>query len=198
MPSDNSSHGFVYVIKSRQGSIYKVGFTRNWNRRSKQLEVGRKTAAIKVFFTRDPEGVEKRIHEYWDGMRLPQSEWFTLNTEQVEELLIDIQSISNSVEEEWQKKIKQAKAYRRKEKERQLNVNARSNKTPDLSNRQREEVTQQDMNAVREKQRWENEFNRKTELRKAKQKRDEGLMLLGMAGFFFIIVPLIIHAIQGN
>ena len=87
IPSNDSSYGSVYVIKSRQGSIYKVGFTRNWNRRSKHgLEVGKKTDAIKVFFTRDPEDVEKRVHKYWDGMRCPQSEWFALSSEQVEEL----------------------------------------------------------------------------------------------------------------
>ena len=109
MPSNDSSYGSVYVIKSRQGSIYKVCFTRNWNRRSKQLEVGKKTDAIKVFFTRDPEDVEKRVHKYWDDMRLPQPEWFALSSEQVEELLSDIQVISNSVEDEWLRKLEQAK-----------------------------------------------------------------------------------------
>ena len=194
IPSDESSYGSVYVIKSRQGSIYKIGFTRNWNRRSKQLEVGKKTDAIKVFFTRDPEDVEKRVHKYWDGMRLPQSEWFALSTSQVEELLIDIQSISNSVEEEWQKKTNQAKAYRQKEKERELNIKASTDISYNSSISERQEAVRKRNNAEQELQRWK----RERELKKAKQKMQEGLVLMGMGVFILVFTALIIRAIEGN
>ena len=194
MPSDESSYGSVYVIKSRQGEIYKVGFTRNWNRRSKQLEVGKKTDAIKVFFTRDPEDVEKRIHKYWDGMRLPQSEWFALSTKQVEELLSDIQSVSNSVEEEWHRKISQAKAYRQKEKERELNIKVSTDISFNSSISERQEAVRKSNNAERELQRWK----RERELKKAKQEMQEGLVAMGMGVFILVFAALIIRAIEGN
>ena len=194
MPSDESSYGSVYVIKSRQGAIYKVGFTRNWNRRSKQLEVGKKTDAIKVFFTRDPEDVEKRIHKYWDGMRLPQSEWFALSTKQVEELLSDIQSVSNSVEEEWHRKISQAKAYRQKEKERELNIKASTDISYNSSISERQEAVRKSNNSERELQRWK----RERELKKAKQEMQEALVGMGMGVFILVFGALIIRAIEGN
>lgn len=109
------THGFIYVIKSRRADMYKIGLTRNHVRRFRELEVGKKADKVEILFTRDPEQVEKRIHDYWDAFRLPQSEWFALDRKHLEELLEDIQRISHSIEMDWEKKHKsaQTKAKRR-------------------------------------------------------------------------------------
>ena len=101
------SSGFVYVIKSIQGDTYKVGFTRNWHKRRRQLEVGKKTQEIRVFVTRDPYDVEKTIHRIWDWRRLPQSEWFTLDENQLSELLQDIEVTCQRYQKDWDRKLAQ-------------------------------------------------------------------------------------------
>ena len=111
----DESSGYVYVIKSIQGDIYKVGFTRNWSRRRKELEIGTKTKEVRVFPTRDAYEVEKSIHRRWDWKRLPQSEWFALSDEEVGKLIKSIEITCQQAQEDWDKKLSEVRGTHSKE-----------------------------------------------------------------------------------
>ena len=71
----------VYLIKHNQSGLYKIGMTKNWDSRSKQLKVGSSTSKIKLVSCRNSEKWEKVLHAMFKHKRIPQSEWFQI-TEQ--------------------------------------------------------------------------------------------------------------------
>ena len=99
----------IYVIKSRQGDLYKVGVTSNWRRRSRELEVGKKTDKIGLFPTPDNYEIEAEIHRIYDYRRLPQSEWFALEKKDLYELLDTINQKARKSVEAWETKLRDAR-----------------------------------------------------------------------------------------
>lgn len=75
--------GYLYVIAHKNAqNMHKIGITKNWDKRRKQLKVGSATYCnTLVEFPDDIEKlVEKQMHAQYKDYRLPQSEWFDLNT----------------------------------------------------------------------------------------------------------------------
>lgn len=64
----------VYLIKQNQSGLYKIGMTKNWDSRSKQLKVGSSTSKIKLVSCRNSEKWEKFLHAMFKHKRIPQSE----------------------------------------------------------------------------------------------------------------------------
>lgn len=78
--------GHLYVIKMNSNQdLYKIGISKAWEKRSKALSINKKTYCC--FLAEFPEGVEnyieKELHNQFKKERLPQSEWFVLNCNQI-------------------------------------------------------------------------------------------------------------------
>ena len=86
MRPENAKQGILYFIRFSP-TIYKVGITSDWKRRSKELKVGRNKdsicKAVMVRNVENPGRLEKIILQKYDNCRLPGSEYLTLNIDQV-------------------------------------------------------------------------------------------------------------------
>ena len=75
------SKGYVYLI--RNGDLYKIGHTSNLERRLKQLQP---CVLVQSLITDRSLNLEQELHKRFQGVRLPQSEYFLLNPHQVEQV----------------------------------------------------------------------------------------------------------------
>ena len=75
------SKGYVYLI--RNGDLYKIGHTSNLERRLKQLQP---CVLVQSLITDRSLNLEQELHKRFQGVRLPQSEYFRLNPHQVEQV----------------------------------------------------------------------------------------------------------------
>ena len=86
MRPENAKQGILYFIRFSP-TIYKVGITSDWKRRSKELKVGRNKdsicKAVMVRNVENPGRLEKIILQKYDNCRLPGSEYLKLNIGQV-------------------------------------------------------------------------------------------------------------------
>lgn len=78
-----SRYSILYVIRHGETGLHKIGITNDWTRRQKELEVGPKTKAIHIVRVNDARQVEKYLHRRFAAKRMPQSEWFHLNEEEL-------------------------------------------------------------------------------------------------------------------
>ena len=77
--------GWVYILThTNSRGVVKIGLTRDPDQRIQQLG-GVKVAIIIRLLSLDPEKTEKHLHKKFDEWRIPQSEWFNLNKEQIED-----------------------------------------------------------------------------------------------------------------
>ena len=79
-----SQVGTIYLIRETTHGWHKIGITRNWTQRAKQLEVGTKTTKVLTATVIRPRQLEASLHRMFRAERLPQSEWFSLGLEQLE------------------------------------------------------------------------------------------------------------------
>lgn len=103
----------IYLIKHISSGLVKIGITKNWPRRCTELSVGLKCEIIKAVFCDAAQHYEKKIHFDLDSFRLPQSEWFHLNDEQIAKLTQEISLLGK--ENKWrlgQPKKRQTKAQK--------------------------------------------------------------------------------------
>jgi len=77
------SHQIVYVVRHTVTGLHKIGITNSWERRKKELEVGTKTTPLHVARVNDARQVEKFLHKRFSISRIPQTEWFHLDEEQL-------------------------------------------------------------------------------------------------------------------
>lgn len=75
--------GTLYLISSKAVDLHKIGITRHWERRCKELEIGLKTDLVNRWTVNSPEQLESYLHHRFKPHRLPQSEWFHLSADQV-------------------------------------------------------------------------------------------------------------------
>ena len=85
------SVGTVYLIRDQSG-LHKIGQTRNWDKRSRQLKIGTKTSQILTATVINPERVELTLHHRYSAQRLPQSEWFSLTPQQIQEVIAEFKA----------------------------------------------------------------------------------------------------------
>ena len=108
--------GTIYLIKDNLLGGYKIGITQNWQRRSRELEIGSKTTQVITATVRGPQQLETRLHRMFKAVRLPQTEYFALRPEQVEHVQQVIQSeaakLTISKEDREERARLQAKAIR--------------------------------------------------------------------------------------
>ena len=71
--------GTVYVIKDRSTGLYKIGRTKNLERRMQELGVGKTADLVSSVEVGDMNAVEKAAHRRYKDKRLPQTEYFKLD-----------------------------------------------------------------------------------------------------------------------
>lgn len=72
--------GWVYVIQDKTTGLYKIGRTKNIERRMKQLGVGKSARLIQRKMVVDSYAVERTAHQRYKNSRLPQTEYFKLSS----------------------------------------------------------------------------------------------------------------------
>ena len=70
--------GWVYLIRNKD--LHKIGITENLEQRMKQLKPD---AIVSTLETEYFESLEKELHKRYKNVRIPQSEYFRLNYEQL-------------------------------------------------------------------------------------------------------------------
>tara|TARA_Y100000739_G_C20366984_1_gene354916 strand:- start:60 stop:683 length:624 start_codon:yes stop_codon:yes gene_type:complete len=105
--------GYLYLIKDNSTGLHKIGVTKNWGTRSRQLRVGKTTTEIKVLRCINFAKWEKVLHKLFDSERLPGSEWFKINTQDaIRKMEWIAAKASNMVIGKW--RIGNNGAYRRR------------------------------------------------------------------------------------
>ena len=79
--------GTIYLIHNKDSDFHKIGFTMNWSRRKRELEVGTKNIEIKTATVINPMQIEQGLHRKCKAERLPQTEYFKLSPNQVLEVI---------------------------------------------------------------------------------------------------------------
>ena len=77
--------GYNYLIKDTisEPAIYKIGISGVLDKRLKQLKDGILTSVVGIWSSPHYEDLEKQLHKLFPMKRLPQSEWFKLNEQEV-------------------------------------------------------------------------------------------------------------------
>jgi len=79
--NDKSKEGYVYLIQDIRSGLYKIGITKNMEKRMKQLGVGDSAKLIDSVFSPDAREREKQLHKKYKDARLPQTEYFNIGYE---------------------------------------------------------------------------------------------------------------------
>ena len=75
---ESGGEGFVYVIQDLESGLFKIGYTKNPDRRFDELGVGLTAQEISCDYFDNAREVEKAAHKKYADARLPQSEYFKL------------------------------------------------------------------------------------------------------------------------
>lgn len=78
----------LYVIEHLKSKAIKIGITSQWQNRAKVLRVGFDTKLLGLFNCLDIRETELELHQTYKSFRLPGSEYFMLNENQIEHLII--------------------------------------------------------------------------------------------------------------
>ena len=76
--NNKSKEGHVYLIQDNRTGLYKIGITKNMEKRMKQLGVGQTAKLIDDIFVPDAKEREKQLHKKYKDARLPQTEYFNI------------------------------------------------------------------------------------------------------------------------
>ena len=77
--------GYVYVVRHANArGLTKIGLTRHPQKREEQLGGDDCEVLCRLLVLR-PERVEAMLHSIFSAQRVPQSEWFDLDVEQIRE-----------------------------------------------------------------------------------------------------------------
>ena len=74
----SGDEGYVYVIQDLDSGLFKIGYTKNPERRFDELGVGLTAQEISCDYFDNARDVEKAAHKKYSDARLPQSEYFKL------------------------------------------------------------------------------------------------------------------------
>ena len=82
--------GYVYVKAHKNApGLHKIGLTRRPEQREQQLG-GDDCQVVARVLVNDPEGLEEALHCVYDEVRVPQSEWFNLSSEQLDDVMQEL------------------------------------------------------------------------------------------------------------
>ena len=84
-PISTVEKGFVYLI--RNDDIYKIGITDNLLRRFNQLKPDE---VLNIVRCSNFESLEKELHKKFKEYRIPQTEYFRLSKNQIEQVNIEM------------------------------------------------------------------------------------------------------------
>ena len=73
--------GWLYLIRNRD--LYKIGITKNFENRMQQLKPD---TVVAKFYSRDYIKLERELHNRYKKYRIPQTEYFRLNVNHVNEI----------------------------------------------------------------------------------------------------------------
>ena len=73
--------GWLYLIRNRD--LYKIGITRNFENRMRQLKPDNVVAKL---YTSDFIKLERELHHRYKNFRIPQTEYFRLEKEHIKEI----------------------------------------------------------------------------------------------------------------
>lgn len=78
---ESSGFGFVYFIRNKD--IYKIGITQNMLQRIDQLKPDELLDSVRCSNYKE---LEKEIHSKFKGCRIPQTEYFRLDKEEINQI----------------------------------------------------------------------------------------------------------------
>ena len=93
--------GYVYILRNLLGEGYKIGITANIHQRFKALEVGSKAKCIGYWSSENYKNLESFLHGLYTPARVPQSEWFMLNADQLEFAIDWLNENSTPIDVDW-------------------------------------------------------------------------------------------------
>ena len=74
-------NGWLYIIKN--GDLYKIGITKNFHSRMRQLKPDFVVAKL---YSKDFKQLERDLHKRYKDVRIPQTEYFRLDHQQINEI----------------------------------------------------------------------------------------------------------------
>ena len=93
--------GYVYILRNMLGEGYKIGITANIHQRFKALEVGSKAKCVGYWSSENYKNLESFLHGLYTPARVPQSEWFMLNYDQLEFAICWLNENSTPIDVDW-------------------------------------------------------------------------------------------------
>ena len=73
--------GWLYLIKN--GDLYKIGITSNFDRRMRQLKPD---CIVAKLYSKEFKKLERELHKKYKNVRIPQTEYFRLDHFQINEI----------------------------------------------------------------------------------------------------------------
>lgn len=94
--NEKGKHDKAHIYLIECGGKYKIGLSRNVDRRLKELDY--RPFEIKLVakssLIENPFDLERKLHKYFESSRI-NGEWFNLNNEQVEQVRVVLKKVSN-------------------------------------------------------------------------------------------------------
>ena len=92
MISIETKPGYLYLLRNTVLGGYKIGITTAPESRFKALAVGEKTELVGYWQTEHYRELERHYHKVYKEERVPQSEWFNLTVESVDDIISQMYS----------------------------------------------------------------------------------------------------------
>ena len=92
--------GYIYVIKNEVGGLggFKIGQTINPPRRFRELKLGTKSSLVGLWRSDKYASIERFLHKTFKHLRVPQSEWFALTPNVLQDVIGKLNRCSTCVE----------------------------------------------------------------------------------------------------
>jgi len=89
---------YIYLIKDIQSDVYKIGYSKNVNKRIKQLKTANSGTLrlIESFKTQHNRKVETALHNRYKNKHV-NGEWFELSNEEIKSFGADCINIENHI-----------------------------------------------------------------------------------------------------
>ena len=92
--------GYIYVIKNEVGGLggFKIGQTINPPRRFRELKLGTKSSLVGLWRSDKYASIERFLHKTFKHLRVPQSEWFALTPDVLQDVIGRLNRCSTCIE----------------------------------------------------------------------------------------------------